>query len=529
MLARHPDLVNTLRFSHPGVEPRPLVPIKREGESPSGRQGTCVNATANLESSPVPFLAFPPPPVARPRHASLTRCAEEQVEAPIAEPARSPLRPRLLVLTDIGGDPDDQQSLVRLLLYANEFEIEGLVASASGTLGELKERVTRPDLIREIVTAYGQVRENLGRHATGYPKAAELLSKVKSGNPQRGLAAVGEGHDTEGSRWIIAAADRDDERPLNITIWGGQTDLAQALWRVRQDRGPLGLARFVRRIRVYDISDQDEIGSWMLREFPGLFYVLAKSLPGQDKRSGTYRGMYLGGDESLTSRQWLDEHVRRGHGPLGSLYPNRTWTEPNPHGALKEGDTPSWFYFLPHGLNDPAHPEWGGWGARFLRKGDGVYPETTFRDAGDLWNGKADPRSAVWRWRPAYQAEFQARMDWCVADRFEKANHAPRAVVNGDLTRAVLPIEARSGTEVRLSASGSIDPDGHPLKFKWSVYPEAGTYRGEVALTGGDKDRVTFKAPTVTERQTIHVLVELMDGGVPALTSYRRAVITVRP
>ena len=41
-------------------------------------------------------------------------------------------RPRLLVLTDIGGDPDDQQSLVRLMVYANEFEIEGLVARIAG-------------------------------------------------------------------------------------------------------------------------------------------------------------------------------------------------------------------------------------------------------------------------------------------------------------------------------------------------------------------------------------------------------------
>ena len=47
-------------------------------------------------------------------------------------------RPRLAVLTDIGGDPDDQQSLVRLLVYANELEIEALIASAAGTRGELK-------------------------------------------------------------------------------------------------------------------------------------------------------------------------------------------------------------------------------------------------------------------------------------------------------------------------------------------------------------------------------------------------------
>ena len=37
------------------------------------------------------------------------------------------LKPRLMVLTDIGGDPDDEQSLVRLLMYSNAFEIVGIV------------------------------------------------------------------------------------------------------------------------------------------------------------------------------------------------------------------------------------------------------------------------------------------------------------------------------------------------------------------------------------------------------------------
>src|SRR5262245_59715447 len=79
-------------------------------------------------------------------------------------------RPRLMVLTDIGGDPDDQQSMIRLMVYAKEFEIEGLVATASGIPGELKTAVTRPDLIREIVRAYGEVRTNLMHHAHGWPE-----------------------------------------------------------------------------------------------------------------------------------------------------------------------------------------------------------------------------------------------------------------------------------------------------------------------------------------------------------------------
>ena len=139
-------------------------------------------------------------------------------------------RPRLAVLTDIGGDPDDQQSMVRLMIYANEFEIEALIASAAGTPGELKQAVTRPELIREIIAAYAQVLPNLRKHADDWPEADVLRQRVKSGNPQRGRKHIGEGHDTEGSRFLIERMDAGTpDRPLNIVIWGGQTDLAQAL------------------------------------------------------------------------------------------------------------------------------------------------------------------------------------------------------------------------------------------------------------------------------------------------------------
>src|SRR5690349_7398949 len=112
-------------------------------------------------------------------------------------------KPRLIILTDIGGDPDDQQSLIRLLLYSNEFEIEGLIASSAGTLGELPKAAVKTELVREIVDAYGLVRDNLALHAEGYPKVEQLGAVIKTGNKQRGLDAVGEEHDTEASRWII--------------------------------------------------------------------------------------------------------------------------------------------------------------------------------------------------------------------------------------------------------------------------------------------------------------------------------------
>jgi hypothetical protein len=322
--------------------------------------------------------------------------------------AQAAERPRLMVLTDIGGDPDDQQSLIRLMVYANEFDIEGLVASAAGTPGELKVAVTKPELIGEIVNAYGQVRPNLARQATAWPEAAELLTKIKSGNPQRGREAIGEGHDTEGSRWIVARVDAGAAaRPLNIAIWGGQTDFAQALWRVKRDRGAAGLAAFAARVRVYDIGDQDKIAGWIHDEFPGLFYILPSVRPPDDRRRATYRGMYLGGDEALTSGAWIERHVRS-QGPLGALYPTKTWTAPNPHACLKEGDTPSWFFFLPRGGNDPADPAKPGWGGQFRKADDGWWRDLPF-------TASFDPRSTVSRWRAEYQADFARRMAWCVA------------------------------------------------------------------------------------------------------------------
>lgn len=316
-------------------------------------------------------------------------------------------RPRLAVLTDIGGDPDDQQSLVRLMVYANEFEIELLLASAAGTPGELKEAVTRPDLIREIVEAYGIVRPNLVRRAANWPAVESLRERIVSGNPRRGRGHIGADHDTEGSRRLVARIDSGTpERPLNVSIWGGQTDLAQALWRVKHDRGAAGLAAFATRFRVYDTNDQDGLAAWMRTEFPGLRYLLATRPAGRDKREGTYRGMYLGGDESLTSRAWIDRHVRA-TGALGALYPVKTWTAPNPHGCMKEGDTPSWFFFLPRSGNDPDDPARPGWGGQYAREPDGWYRDLPARP-------DFDPRTTVSRWRAEFQADFARRMAWCL-------------------------------------------------------------------------------------------------------------------
>lgn len=188
-------------------------------------------------------------------------------------------RPRVIVLSDIGNEPDDQMSLVRFLLYGNEFEVEALVATTS----TWQRKAVRPDIMHSVIEAYGRIRDNLLKHGSGWLTAEELDSKVCSGQPGYGLASTGPDQMSEGARAIIRAADREDARPIWIAVWGGANTLAQALLHVRNTR-PKDIDRIVEKLRVYSISDQDDAGPWIRREFPGLFYIVHPSGP----NSGEY-------------------------------------------------------------------------------------------------------------------------------------------------------------------------------------------------------------------------------------------------
>ena len=183
-------------------------------------------------------------------------------------------KPRVFVLTDIENEPDDAQSMVRFLTYANHFDIEGLVATTS-----IHQRdQTAAWRIKEIVDAYGKVQANLLLHEPGYPTAAQLHSVIREGLPEYGMNAVGEGKDSTGSELLIATVDRDDPRPVWVPVWGGPNVLAQALWKVKATRSAEEVAKFVKKLRVYTISDQDNSGPWLRKTFPDLFYIASPGM-----------------------------------------------------------------------------------------------------------------------------------------------------------------------------------------------------------------------------------------------------------
>lgn len=446
---------------------------------------------------------------------------------------------RIIILTDISYfEPDDTQSLIRLLLYSNQLDIEGLIT----TTQVLRRTQQSPEIIQKVIQEYAKVRPNLLKHEKGYPKAQRLLSVIKKGLPKYGMEGVGKDKDSEGSEWILKMLEKNDERPLWISIWGGSTILAQTLWKIKETKTDSESARLIKKLRVYAISDQDDTGMWIRKNYPDLFYIVS---PGPYEE-GTWSGInkvVKNANNDVVSNFWIAENIQQGHGALGAAYPSVVF------GA--EGDTPAFLHLINNGLNAPEHPNWGGWGGRYelytpefkLQKKAQVpmQPETRpiWTNVSDTFNpyieakfGKSlvkdsltfsDNYVTLWRWREEFQNDFAARLDWCTKE-YKNANHPPVVALSTPEAFTV-----KSGERFIMNGNQSFDPDGDALMYHWFCYGEAGTYQKEAMVFPDNDMEVMSLAPEVDSPKTIHFILKVTDRGKPRLTRYKRVIVTIVP
>lgn len=476
-------------------------------------------------------------------------------------------RQRVCAVTDLGGDPDDEQSLVRFLALANMYDVEGIV------LAPFLATARRPDCtpyharehVNHVLGQYAKVVERLNRHAAfagqhPYPSAEALRRVTKLGlygfrfhddKPETMARFIGDFGDhektnnrlmrgmTPGSKLIVEMLAKPDPRPVYFCLWGGGATLQQAILEIENNWGPWQFTaeekkRMLGKVRVFNIDGQDFSD-------PLFFQVEPQQSRYHYVDCDSFFGMHQRGDRSTLTKAWIDEHIK-GHGPLGVVGPAVTDNDIARHlihpyvkppdsdaaYAMKEGDTPSFLGLVANGLSFPDDPRADDWSGRYEQA------------EGQLWDDLdriQDRRKAIRgidsiaKWRPHFNADFQARMDWMKEGDVTRANHHPVAALNGRTHRNNVPVrievDVGKATSIRLSAAGSRDPDGDTLQYYWRPDDWGDNNADDIIISNptGESTEVGFAN---RPGRTIHVILTITDNGTPNLCAYRRAVIALK-
>jgi hypothetical protein len=479
--------------------------------------------------------------------------------------------PRTIVTTD--PELDDLNSLIRMLLYSNEIQIEGLAYSASQHHyeGDPAAGIPQhrwkfgPSHIEEALHGYDEVDENLRRHDRGFPTADDLRAKYRVGN----IRNVGDmTTSTPGSQLIADVLLDDKPGPVYLQAWGGVNTIARGLKDIEERYK--GTPQWD---SIYEkVSKKAIITRWGAQDNTYATYVRPNWPEIENREVSTNiwgystRNSILPEDRFLVEPTWTRENVSE-VGPLGELYrvwgdgkfmatnfddedffgfdttlPENSrealmargyfiWTPLQPPGAfISEGDSSNFALLLDNGLRNYEHATWGGWGGRQVQNASNPYlyspPSAAAGDVNPATGTRTNGFHAS-RWWRDIQMDFAARLLWSVTPDFDAANHEPTARV----PQSKLDIDVTPGQRVQLVGVAK-DPDGDDVTSKWWQYREAGTYPGVVTVTkkgSGHSPAAQFVVPQDAKPgQTIHLIFEVEDDGTPPLTSYQRVVATVK-
>ena len=449
-------------------------------------------------------------------------------------------RPRVIVTTD--GEIDDQCSMVRFLLYANEFDIEGIIKTSSQYHWQ-GHNWAGDDWEQPIYEAYGQLHANLIKHDPRYPTLSYLQSVTKLGNVSDNgeMTLV-----TEGSEHIAnVLLDESDNRPIWLQAWGGPNSIARALKTIEETH-PEKMAMVANKIRFYFIWEQDGTFQKYIRDKWAKPYNIPTIISDQFITFGYWWQRWNMPSEpaSYFSETWMQQNIFKSNNPMIEYYKERTKDKLGGREAfIGEGDSPSFIHQIPTGLRSTESPDWGGWGGRYVLIRENTWldkvPVDGYQYPSGRWYtstgwGRQNYNSAgqddleeyfkpITRWVDVIQNDFAARVDW-MDKSYADANHQPVVKLAHPLD-----LKARPGETVSLSARGTSDPDGDSLTYEWWQYEEADTYEGKIQISNANQQDASFVVPSNAQPgASIHIVCEVKDNGSPQLTRYQRVVVEVQ-
>ncbi|KIX01907.1 uncharacterized protein Z518_07846 [Rhinocladiella mackenziei CBS 650.93] len=307
-------------------------------------------------------------------------------------------KPRVFVCTDILNEPDDQESVVRYLLYSNQFNTRALCTTTSTWL----RNSTHPEAVQHIVNAYRTVVNNLNQHVhpqNQYAPADIMTSLITSGPTVYGKAAL--------------------EQPLSD-----------------------GASLLIERLQESEDPLWDDTGEWIRNGWPDIFWIASIHTFGNYDLA-TWQGMWTGLPDMVqkVSQPWIGQNIQVG--PLGAVYPSRN--------VGAESDTPSFLCLIQNGLGDRDHPGYGSWGGRYgpINIGGVRWADTedTFYYVQEGKNETSN-KATVARWRDHFQNDIATRMQWTLSPSFADGVHPPVPRINGTAGPAPIRMIVTPGSQV---------------------------------------------------------------------------------
>jgi hypothetical protein len=320
------------------------------------------------------------------------------------------LKPRTIVTTD--GELDDVDSFIRMLLYSNEYKVEGLIVSSSqwhykgddkGTkftsememtkkiYGERTElRWPGEQWIYDLVDAYGKVYPNLIKHSKDYPTHKYLKDRIRIGN----IDFEGEmAKDTPGSDFIKEKLLDDDMSPLYLQVWGGTNTIARALRSIEDTYKSTRqwdkiYKKVCQKAILYAILDQDATykkyiePNWKdvkvyynSNQFWSFAYFWKRSVPQElhPYLEGKFMGDIINNHGPLLKMYYSYGNGNPPLGEIDDIYSSMEKAKKNQWGSfgqydfISEGDSPAFLHLVDVGLDNLTNPQDGGWGGRLVQ------------------------------------------------------------------------------------------------------------------------------------------------------------------